>query len=1108
MPSHAYVPKKKKINTIVHVTDHRIRADGTSRTKSVVAPPKEPTPSPDPPSRSRSSTPTARRTPRPDTDQSADPPPPSFFHQIDDEDLSHLYSSQGKSSTDFMHDWMLRRTKYLQAIISTENMNGLSTPKCSTCGAAAWYRCKDCYSTLNYCAHCCRVAHGASPLHRLHRWTGTSFQRSMACQEELGIVLYFGHQGKPCPMYQEEHYRDCAPHPNTPHGFSPLSVDLAASQGAEQGSGGPADEPSNEDESFFSHTNPEAAHFIYRKSHDSSLNPLLCVVHTNGIHYVRARFCVCSDAPPSDIQVLSAGLYPSTQIKVETVFSQAVLNEFLLAKLECHVTANSFYSMLRRQTSPAFPDILPDRYRELLRCSRQWSWLKLQKWSGAAFDDAEGQSPAPGGLVSFCAACPQPGKNLPQEWQREPDQWRFQIRLIQDGNFKAEHLLYKSLGSDVRLSDGQGFMVTSAPFRSHVNATQHMPVPVSTCQEHRAVNNTSLARKNLASSGIGAVACVRHGCFVPHSVVDFQKGERQSHMDYAFVNAVMYFKGTLLTVMLFYDVACQYYKNFHSRMKSYADLSLPFGTAILWLIGMFHIHGHQDACFVRHAPTFMTGAADIDGEIIETLWVTLNDASGSHRSMGTAHRQESIDMLMNDSNWKKLIRMMISLRRKHRKAVEGSLEHGEAVATMIAGSTVVRDNSEAWDLQATKAVQAREEDMKYIDEMKIFDMDKKTVPTQKEIRLRLTQDERGDDVGHADWLVQGLQIQDQQLAVQKIVRDLGLHPTLDALTALAAKRNRLQNLVDKFQQSSLQFLPDDIDISLAQPISVDAEWDVIDDLDGNTAANVARRDQSDYPEHQIINLPSSLSSIPPFPELKVLQKKELDLRIAQAYDALNELRLNIAHRSFLYRTAVRLASSYGANTRARQLIQGVSNAVAKAARQYCQAFEAIQLLQRGTPDERCDIFRKLDKSDLKSDTTALEFNARGTRHSKLSWIWSVDKGSESPAEMLEVTRVNYLRAQARKARWEEEQSMVSSEIEWVGLFFNTQSKLWHERGEKGLGPGFQEYARRKSDMWRSFQIMAERTARLMKDDAASIKTRYAAEHPPLQAVDERDEDDV
>ena len=31
---------------------------------------------------------------------------------------------------------------------------------------------------------------------------------------------------------------------------------------------------------------------------------------------------------------------------------------------------------------------------------------------------------------------------------------------------------------------------------------------------------------NLEATGIGAVACGHHGCFYPHSVVDFQKGER------------------------------------------------------------------------------------------------------------------------------------------------------------------------------------------------------------------------------------------------------------------------------------------------------------------------------------------------------------------------------------------------------------------------------------------------------------------------------------------------------------------------------------------------------------------------------------------------------
>jgi len=28
------------------------------------------------------------------------------------------------------------------------------------------------------------------------------------------------------------------------------------------------------------------------------------------------------------------------------------------------------------------------------------------------------------------------------------------------------------------------------------------------------------------ATGIGACACARHGCFLPNSVVDFQKGEK------------------------------------------------------------------------------------------------------------------------------------------------------------------------------------------------------------------------------------------------------------------------------------------------------------------------------------------------------------------------------------------------------------------------------------------------------------------------------------------------------------------------------------------------------------------------------------------------------
>src|SRR5882762_7052639 len=48
----------------------------------------------------------------------------------------------------------------------------------------------------------------------------------------------------------------------------------------------------------------------------------------------------------------------------------------------------------------------------------------------------------------------------------------------------------------------------------------------SSCHNHKAVNQTNTNHTNLEATGIGATACAQHGCFIPTSVVDFQKGER------------------------------------------------------------------------------------------------------------------------------------------------------------------------------------------------------------------------------------------------------------------------------------------------------------------------------------------------------------------------------------------------------------------------------------------------------------------------------------------------------------------------------------------------------------------------------------------------------
>ena len=52
----------------------------------------------------------------------------------------------------------------------------------------------------------------------------------------------------------------------------------------------------------------------------------------------------------------------------------------------------------------------------------------------------------------------------------------------------------------------------------------------------------------------------------------------------------------------------------------------------------------------------MKGAGQVDGEIIETLWSTLNDASQCTHTTTLTHCTEILNDHMNDGNWKKLVK--------------------------------------------------------------------------------------------------------------------------------------------------------------------------------------------------------------------------------------------------------------------------------------------------------------------------------------------------------------------------------------------------------------------------------------------------------------------
>ena len=153
-------------------------------------------------------------------------------------------------------------------------------------------------------------------------------------------------------------------------------------------------------------------------------------------------------------------------------------------------------------------------------------------------------------------------------------------------------------------------------------------------------------------SGIVAIACARHGCFAPNSIVDLFRGEQQKNVDWSLLEAIritnMHPDQGLL---LIYDIACQYWIHLQSRIGHLLPTELEIDRAI----GLFHVHAHKEECFYRFASSFISAAGIVAGEILESLWSKLNLITTATRTATLAHRAEVIDDHASDSNHKKAL---------------------------------------------------------------------------------------------------------------------------------------------------------------------------------------------------------------------------------------------------------------------------------------------------------------------------------------------------------------------------------------------------------------------------------------------------------------------
>jgi hypothetical protein len=105
---------------------------------------------------------------------------------------------------------------------------------------------------------------------------------------------------------------------------------------------------------------------------------------------------------------------------------------------------------------------------ELIRVSRQMRKLQNSKRFGAVYKD---QSLTPGGLTIFCPSCPQPGINLPPDWANLPH-WVTRRTITVDGNFHADHIKMRRPDLDIRLTNGQGYMVEESQYMEYLDVVQ------------------------------------------------------------------------------------------------------------------------------------------------------------------------------------------------------------------------------------------------------------------------------------------------------------------------------------------------------------------------------------------------------------------------------------------------------------------------------------------------------------------------------------------------------------------------------------------------------------------------------------------------------------
>jgi hypothetical protein len=126
-------------------------------------------------------------------------------------------------------------------------------------------------------------------------------------------------------------------------------------------------------------------------------------------------------------------------------------------------------------------------------------------------------------------------------------------------------------------------------------------------------------------------------------------------MDYLFFSSLIGI--TILSIVASYDIACQWFRNFWTRMAEMpAAMKLAPGVKVQFKVPKFHLPAHVKKCHAPFSFNFTKWVGRTDGEGVERNWAWLNMIARSISVMGPGAREDTIDDFCGYANWRKTVK--------------------------------------------------------------------------------------------------------------------------------------------------------------------------------------------------------------------------------------------------------------------------------------------------------------------------------------------------------------------------------------------------------------------------------------------------------------------